>query len=121
MVITLDEAKLYLRIDSDEEDTLITSFILTAEEICEEILRFPLSEFEDVPKLVKQAILYCVANMYEKREGSYYYMKNESGNISETIEIMKLILGNLRKESWWFYGNRFFKQENNPSRIKVNC
>jgi hypothetical protein len=48
-------------------------------------------------------------------------MKNESGNISETIEIMKLILGNLRKESWWFYGNRFFKQKNNPSRIKVNC
>ena len=26
MVVSLEEAKLYLRIDSDEEDTLITSF-----------------------------------------------------------------------------------------------
>lgn len=105
MVISLEEAKLYLRIDSDEEDTLITSFILTAEEICEDILRYPISEFEEVPKVVKQAVLYGAANMYEKREGSYYYMKNESGSISETIDAMKLILGNLRKESWWFYGD----------------
>ena len=100
MVVTLEEAKLYLRVDGDEEDTLITSFILTAEEICEDILRFPISEFEEVPKLVRQAILYCIANMYEKREGSFYYLKNESGSISETIDVMKLILGNLRKESW---------------------
>lgn len=100
MVISLEEAKLYLRIDGDVEDTLITSFILTAEEICEDILRYPLSEFKEVPKIVKQAVLYGVANMYEKREGSYYYMKNESGSISETINVMKLILGNLRKESW---------------------
>lgn len=100
MIISLEEAKLYLRIDGDEEDTLITSFILTAEEICEDILRYPLSEFEEVPNLVRQAVLYGVANMYEKREGSYYYMKNESGSISETINVMKLILGNLRKESW---------------------
>lgn len=100
MVITLEEAKLYLRIDGDEEDTLITNFILTAEEICEDILRYPLTEFEEVPKTVRQAVLYAVANMYEKREGTYYYAKNESGSISETIKVMKLILGNLRKESW---------------------
>jgi hypothetical protein len=41
-----------------------------------------------------------VANMYEKREGAHYYMKNESGGISETIKVMKLILTNLRRESW---------------------
>lgn len=100
MIVSLEEAKLYLRVDGDEEDTLITSFILTAEEICEDILRHPLSDFDKVPKLVKQALLYCIANMYEKREGSYYYMKNESGSIAETINVMKLILSNLRKESW---------------------
>lgn len=100
MVVTLEEAKLYLRIDSDEEDTLITNFILTAEEICEDILRYPLSEFKEIPKTAKQAVLYAVANMYEKREGTYYYMKSESGSISETINVMKLILANIRKESW---------------------
>lgn len=96
MIITLEEAKLYLRIDGGEEDALITNFILTAEEICEDILRYPLSEFEEVPKVVRQAVHYAIANMYEKREG----MKDESGNISETIKVMKLILGNLRRESW---------------------
>lgn len=99
MVVTLEETKLYLRIDSDEENTLITNFIFTAEEICEDILRYPLSEFEEVPKVVRQAVLYAVANMYEKREGTYSH-KNESGSISETINVMKLILGNLRRESW---------------------
>lgn len=96
MVVTLEETKLYLRIDSDEEDTLITNFIFTAEEICEDILRYPLTEFEEVPKVVRQAVLYAVANMYEKREGT----KNESDSILETIKVMKLILGNLRRESW---------------------
>lgn len=96
MVVSLEEAKLYLRIDGDEEDTLITNFILTAEEICEDILRYPLSEFEKVPNVIRQAVLYAVANMHEKREE----IKNQSGNISETIKVMKLILGNLRKESW---------------------
>lgn len=96
MVVTLEETKLYLRIDGDEENTLITNFIFTAEEICEDILRYPIAEFEEVPKVVRQAVLYAVANMYEKREGT----KEESGKISETIKVMKLILGNLRRESW---------------------
>lgn len=99
MVVTIEEIRLYLRIDGDEEDALITNFILTAEEICEDILRYPLSEFEEVPKVVRQAVLYAVANMYEKREGTYY-QKNENGSISETINVIKLILGNLRRESW---------------------
>lgn len=100
MVISLEEVKLYLRIDGDEEDTLITHFILSAEEICEDILRFPLTDFVEVPKVVIQTILYCVANMYEKREGSYYYLKNESGSITETVQVMTYMLANLRKESW---------------------
>lgn len=96
MVVTLDEVKLYLRIDGDEEDTLITNFIFASIEICEDILRYPLSEFEEIPAVVRQALLYCIANMYEKREGAN---KNESG-MTEAVRVMKLILGNLRRESW---------------------
>ncbi|MEG0729632.1 MAG: head-tail connector protein [Anaerovoracaceae bacterium] len=33
MVVSLEEAKLYLRVDGDEENMLITNFISTAEEI----------------------------------------------------------------------------------------
>lgn len=68
MVVTLEETKLYLRVDGDEEDTLITKFILTAEDLCEGILRYSLSEFEPIPETIKHAILYAVANMYEHRE-----------------------------------------------------
>ena len=100
MVITLEEAKLYLRIDGDEEDALITNFISTAQEICEDILRYPLSELDEAPAVVRQALLYCVANLYEKREGSHHYLKNEGGGIAETVNVMKLILANLRRESW---------------------
>lgn len=52
-MLSLEEVKLYLRIDGDEEDTLIASFLDTAQELCEGILRFPLSEFEKLPETVK--------------------------------------------------------------------
>ena len=70
MLLTLEEVKLYLRVDSDEEDTLITNFILTAQELCEGILRYPLTDFTEVPETVKQSILYAVGNMYKQREKS---------------------------------------------------
>ncbi|MEI4618267.1 head-tail connector protein, partial [Bacillus cereus] len=31
MVLTVEEAKKYLRVDGDEEDNLITSFVIAAE------------------------------------------------------------------------------------------
>lgn len=68
MVVALEEVKLYLRIDSDEEDILITKFVQAAEEICEEVLRIKLKDFEVIPETIKQIILYIVSNMHEKRE-----------------------------------------------------
>ena len=100
MVVTPEEVKLYLRLDSDEEDTLITNLISTAVELCEDILRYPMSEFVEIPAVVRQAVLYAVASMYEKREGTHYYQKNEGSDLAETIRVMRLILGSLRRESW---------------------
>lgn len=91
MVLTLEEVKLYLRVDGDKENTLITSFIITAEEICEGILRYPISEFTTVPETVKQAVLYAVASMYEKRENF---------EVQDVIETMIKILFSYRRESW---------------------
>lgn len=95
MLLSLEEVKHYLRVDGDEENALITSFIETSQEICEEILRYPISEFEKVPLLVRQAMLYCIANMYENREVS-----NGNSGIEETINVMKTILSTYRKKSW---------------------
>jgi uncharacterized phage protein (predicted DNA packaging) len=91
VVLTLDEVKLYLRIDGDEENGLITNFMLTAEEICADILRFPLSDFTEIPDTVKQSILYIVANLYEKREEL---------DIKETFNTISRLLFAYRKESW---------------------
>ena len=49
MVLTLEEVKLYLKIDGDEDNTLITDLINASEELCQDILRFPLTEFTEVP------------------------------------------------------------------------
>lgn len=91
MVISLEEAKLFLRVDGDEENTLITNFILTAEEICEGVLRYPLTEFIEVPGPVKQAILFVTAQFYEQRE---------TIDVQALIETVRLLLFAYRKEGW---------------------
>lgn len=91
MIITLEEAKLYLKVDSDEDNTLITSFIISAEELCEDILRFPLTEFSEVPETVKQAALYAIGNLYEQRE---------TLDMHSMIDLMKRLLFAYRKEGW---------------------
>lgn len=91
MIVTLEEVKLYLRIDGDEENMLITNFIYSAEEICEGILRYPLSEFDVIPGTVKQAIIYATASMYEKREDI---------DMKEVMNVLTRLLFSYRKEGW---------------------
>ncbi|MEQ8154495.1 MAG: head-tail connector protein [Clostridiaceae bacterium] len=91
MVLTLEEAKLYLRVDGAEEDALITKFIMVAEDICEGILRFTLTDFTIIPEAVKQSIFYAVACLYEQRENL---------DIRSMIEVMTRLLFAYRQESW---------------------
>ena len=91
MLVTLDEAKLYLKVDGDMDDSLITSCINSAEELCEDILRFPLIEFVEVPETVKQAALYAIGNLYEQRE---------TVDMQSMIDLMKRLLFAYRKEGW---------------------
>ena len=91
MLVTLEEVKLYLKVDGDEDNALISSFISTSEELCENILRFPLSELITIPESIRQAALYCIANLYEKREDL---------NMKEVINVMIGLLGPYRKDGW---------------------
>ncbi|WP_066675416.1 head-tail connector protein [Clostridium septicum] len=91
MVVSLEEVKLYLRVDGEEEDTLISIFINVSEDLVEGILRYSVSEFEVVPEIVKQAVMYSVANMYEKREDY---------DAKEVIDIMTKLLFSYRKDEW---------------------
>lgn len=91
MVVTLEEAKLYLKVDGSADDTLILSFIASAIELCEDILRFPLSEFSEIPQTVKQAALYAIGCLYEQRE---------TIDTKAMIELMTRLLFAYRKEEW---------------------
>jgi uncharacterized phage protein (predicted DNA packaging) len=91
VLVTLEEVKLYLKVDGDEDNALISSFISTSEELCENILRFPLSELITIPESIRQAALYCIANLYEKREDL---------NMKEVINVMIGLLGPYRKDGW---------------------
>lgn len=91
MIISLEEVKLYLRIDGDEEDALISNFINVSEDLVQGILRVQLSELDPLPEIMKQAVMYSVANMYEKREN--YDSK-------AVIQTMKNLLFQYRMEEW---------------------
>ncbi len=64
MIVSLVEAKKYLRVDYDDEDSLIRKFILAAEKLCEDTLR---KKVEKTP-LNKVAVLFVVAYLFEHRE-----------------------------------------------------
>ncbi|ADI00485.1 head-tail connector protein [Salisediminibacterium selenitireducens] len=100
MVLSLEDVKTYLRVDGDEEDALITFLIQAATELCEEILRYEIEDLSQEPAMVKKAILYGIANMYEKREGTYYYLRDEGGGIEDTMRMMRIFLSGHRKAGW---------------------
>ena len=66
-LVTVAEAKEYLRIDGEEEDTLLASLISVAAAHCEDYLQNAL--LNELPLPVKQAILILVAHFYEQRIG----------------------------------------------------
>ncbi|SFS05977.1 head-tail connector protein [Anaeromicropila populeti] len=70
MVITLEEAKAYLRVDTEEEDTLLLLLLATAETLCFGILRKEVDEREKPSEPVRTAILYGTSYLYENRENA---------------------------------------------------
>lgn len=71
--VTLAEAKTQLRVEFDEDDALIASYITAAREWAEGFLNIPLVAPEgdpppEVKTVWKQAILLTVANWYQNRE-----------------------------------------------------
>lgn len=61
--MTLEEVKLYLKVENGEEDYLIEQLMATSRQLCEDILREP-----STSDVLKTAILYGVAYLYEHRE-----------------------------------------------------
>jgi len=94
-LISVDTAKEYLRIDSDDEDKLIASLIISSTEFVQSIMRKNLDEFDKIPETVNQAILLCVATFYENRQGG-----KDGLNTAELIDLIKRMTFAYRREDF---------------------
>lgn len=90
-VITLAEAKTYLRVDGTIEDDLITKLIGSATATVENVLRQPLSGFDPLPDDIHTAVLYTIAYLYEYRE---------TADFDPMIKFLRAILAPYRKEEF---------------------
>lgn len=89
MAIALEMAKQYLRVDTSEDDELISKMIESAEKTCIDILRLEGKDELSDPSNFDIAVLYALAYMYEHREEADYHVLNSS---------LKNLLGADRKE-----------------------
>ena len=64
MLVTLEEMKNYLRVDYDDDDSLIETLIASAKRICMDILRVDDESLLFDIENAKPAIMYSVAYLY---------------------------------------------------------
>jgi hypothetical protein len=89
MQVTLEAAKSYLRVDSSDDDALISSLIVSAETLVREVTRLNDEELLPYKEIVEIAELFTIAYLYEHREEA------DHKNLTETV---KYLLFPIRKE-----------------------
>lgn len=67
-VVTLEEAKQYLPVDSSDEDAFISRLIETGEQMCADMARMEAAELEGCLPMARIAVLYAIAYLYKDRE-----------------------------------------------------
>ena len=87
-MVTLDEAKNYLRIDFADDDGLIQQLIDSAEKLTKDAGRLSDEEFEANDKAVRIAVFYAIGYLYEHREDA---------DLHELTLMLRAILFGVRK------------------------
>lgn len=89
-MVSLEEVKKYLRVDSSDDDHLLSTLIQMSATLCQQVARLEeeedLCEYEDI---VRVAILYAVAYLYEHRE---------EAKMNELTVTLRSLLFGIRKE-----------------------
>lgn len=85
MLVTLEEAKEYLKVEYEEEDRLVLTFLTTAEGLVEDILRTS-PQTEDA--VVRTAVLYAVGVLFENRG---------TPEAADLVPVLKNLLSGRRK------------------------
>ena len=93
MIVTLEEAREYLRIDEDDtsNDDVIQSSLETAQALCLDISRCEEADAEENPVVFHEAILYAAAFLYEHREEADHH---------DLILTLRSLLFGSRKEAF---------------------
>ena len=91
-MLTLEEAKNYLRVDFPDDDDLITGQIATAQTLCMDIARMEdADEFSASGENSRTAVLYAVAYLYEHREEADHHA---------LMLTLRALLSGMRKEAF---------------------
>ena len=90
-MISLEEAKNYLRVDTADDDTLIQTILTATEKLCMDILRTEERSVLEAEPNAKVAVLYATAYLYEHRE--------EADHRALTLSLRALLSGS-RKEAF---------------------
>ena len=67
-LVTIDEAKAYLRVDTGYEDSLIQCLLASSEKLALDVARLPEEEVTEHQELMKTAVLFTLGYLYEHRE-----------------------------------------------------
>lgn len=66
-MVTLQEAKNYLRVDHSEDDKLIQDLLLTAKKLCMDVGRMDEEKLSENEDTVRTAMLFALGYLYENR------------------------------------------------------
>ena len=67
---TIEEIKLYLGIDGGWLDPLLADLLKLAQGIIEKVLRYPLTEFEEIPPTIKESAKFIISSYYHNKENT---------------------------------------------------
>ncbi len=87
-MVSLDEAKNYLRVDYADDDALILQMIDSAERLTKDAGRLTDEEFASNEPSVRIAVLYAIGYLYEHRE---------EADLHELTLMLRAILFGVRK------------------------
>ena len=91
-MLTLEEAKNYLRVDFPDDDDLITGLISTAQTLCMDIARMEdADEFSASGDYSRTAVLFAFAYLYEHREEADHHA---------LMLTLRALLSGMRKEAF---------------------
>lgn len=72
-MITLKEAKNYLRVDYDEDDRLIQNLLSTSKQLVMDVGRMSEEDFSVNEDTVRTAMLFALSYLYENRSNPDYH------------------------------------------------